>query len=368
VISRRATFLIRAAVAVAASLIAAVAVAAPASNPSIALARVVSPTFGVVATSSDSGTRLLARIDGRGWRDVTPPRAPFQPEDIVFLDRKRGWFVANDCVAGRASVYRTSDGGRTWSSARVDPTNCAAGSALALSFIDGEHGWLVRTVENAPHADLERTNDGGVTWTKVSGLPFLGRVAFRTPREGWLARSHVVGGPNLLTTRNGGRTWTRRTLVLPPAWQSARAFPDVPKFFGTHGVLPVTLSAPRRSAIAFYTTRDGGRTWAVRAVQPVGYRTLLLHNPLPRYVPSGIATVDVWWAVAGVTRPRVLVTSDGGRHWSASRPGAPTRATFAAITAAGRASAWLTLRSTRETRLLASSNGGRSWRRLVLPR
>jgi len=358
----------RAGAAVSASLIAAVAGAAPASSPSIVLARLVSPTFGVVATSSDRGTRLLVRIDGRGWRDVTPPRAPFQTEDIVFLDRKRGWFVANDCVAARARVYRTRDGGRSWSFARVDPTNCAAGSALALSFIDGEHGWLVRTFENAPSAGLERTNDGGVTWTRVSDLPLLGRVAFRTPREGWLARSDFVDGPNLFTTRDGGRSWTRRTLVLPPAWRSARAFPDVPRFFGTRGVLPVTLSTPRRSAIAFYVTRDSGRTWAVRAVQPVGYRTLLLHNPLPRYVPTGIATVDVWWAVAGVTRPRVLVTSDAGRHWSASRPAAPIRATFAAITAAGRASAWLTLRSTRETRLLASSNGGRSWRRLVLPR
>ena len=353
-------------------LVGGAAAPAPATESSIVLARLVSPGFGIVATSSASGTRLLARLDGRLWRDVTPRRALFQPEDIVFVDRRYGWFVANDCAEARANVYRTSDGGRTWHSVPVDATNCAAGSALALSFIDHDHGWLVRTFENAPAADLQRTDDGGATWTRVSELPLLGRVAFRTAREGWLARSDFVGGdvggPTLLATRDGGRTWARKTLVLPPAWRRARSFPDLPTFFGARGVLPVTLFTPRRSAIAFYATRDGGRSWTLRAVQPVGYRTLLRATPFPRYVPSAIASPEVWWAVAGIARTRVLVTTDAGRHWSASRPATPARATLAAITSAGRASAWLAIGSVRERRLLASSNAGRTWRPLVPPR
>jgi hypothetical protein len=69
---------------------------APAIEPSIVLARLVSPSFGIVATSTVSGTRLFARLDDRSWQDISPPRVLFQPEDIVFLDRRQGWFVAND--------------------------------------------------------------------------------------------------------------------------------------------------------------------------------------------------------------------------------------------------------------------------------
>jgi len=345
---------------------------APAIEPSIVLARLVSPSFGIVATSTVSGTRLFARLDDRSWQDISPPRVLFQPEDIVFLDRRQGWFVANDCAAARANGYRTIDGCRTWRSAPVDPTNCTAGSALALSFSDHEHGWLVRTFENAPAADLQHTSDGGATWKRVSELPLLGRVAFRTEREGWLARSDFVGRevgePTLLASRDGGRTWARKTLVLPPTWQRARSFPDVPTFFGAHGVLPITLFTPRRSGIAFYATSDAGRSWALRAVQRVGYRTLLRHSPFPRYVPTAIASPEVWWAVAGIARARVLVSTDAGRHWSVSRPAAPTGAALAAITSAGRASAWLTIGSIRNTQLLTTSNGGRTWRRLVPPR
>jgi len=326
----------------------------------VAVARLVSPSLGFVATSTGSRTRLFA-VNGRSWRDVTPPHVRFQPEDLVFVDRKHGWLVTNDCAAGRALVDRTNDGGRTWRSAHVRSTNCAAGSALALSFVDRLHGWLVRTFENAPGADLSRTVDGGRTWSRARELPLLGRVVFRTTRDGWLARSDSLAVRNLFVTTDGGLTWRPRTLPLPAGWRDARALPDVPTFFGARGVLPVTLFTPRRSGVAFYVTSDIGRSWRVQSVRPVGFRTLLRSNPFPRYVPTAVSSPNDWWLVPRIAAPRVLVTSDAGRHWRGSRPSL-AGASFARIDAFG-PSAWLTL----GPQLLATGDGGRSWRRLRVP-
>jgi photosystem II stability/assembly factor-like uncharacterized protein len=337
---------------------------ASAPPPRVVLARLVTPSFGLVATSTGSRTRLLAR-DGRVWREVTPPHALVQPEDLVALDRRHWWFVTNDCSAARALVARTSDGGRTWAAARVRPTNCAAGSALALSFADRRHGWLVRTFENAPGAELARTVDSGRTWSRGRELPFLGRVAFRSTREGWLGRSDYRVGRNLFVTADGGSTWRPRRLAPPRGWRGARAFPDVPKFFGARGVLPVTLFSPRRSGVAFYVTSDGGRSWRAQSVRVVGFRTLLRSNPFPRYVPTAIASPRDWWAVAGLAAPRVLRTSDAGRHWRAFQLPAVKGASAAGIDAAGR-SAWLILKMHGgRTELLATGDGGRSWRPLA---
>ena len=135
----------------------------------------------------------------------------------------------------------------------------------------------------------------------------------------------------------------------------------MPTFFGVRGVLPVTLFAPRRSGVALYVTSDGGRSWRIRSVRLVGFRTLLRSNPFPRYVPTAVASRSTWWVVSRIAVPRVLVTSDAGRHWRGSRPSL-AGASFARIDAFG-PSAWLTL----GPQLLATGDGGRSWRRLRVP-
>ena len=107
----------------------------------------------------------------------------------------------------------------------------------------------------------------------------------------------------------------------------------------------------------------------MQSVAPVGFRTLLRSNPFPRYVPTAVASPRDWWAVVRIAAPRVLVTSDAGRHWRASRPPTLSGASLARIAAVGSTHAWLTL-GTRDgrTQLLATGDGGRSWRRLSVPR
>jgi glyoxylate reductase len=352
----------------AAVALAAAFAAVPASagkSSSIALARLVTPSFGVVV-----GPQAVYTWSSGHWRDVSPSRRPVW--DAQFLDRRHGFVYTGECGAGPFALYATGDSGRTWrvSHPRVF-VGCHAGAGVTIDFVTPRRGWLTHVEPTGPFDELLRTSDGGVTWKALTHeLPVFGLVRFTTKDDGWLGQSDYCCRPRLLyATSDGGRTWHARRVPQPPRPPHARSFPNTPVFFGRRGVLSSTVFTPRRSDVAFFTSADGGRTWAFVSFRRVQFRTLRRDDPFPRYVAVAVASPRVWWVVSALAHPRVQVTVDGGRHWRAANP-PPTapRAAWAEIGAAGRASAWLTLHPRDGAGVLfATSDGGRTWRRL-LPR
>lgn len=301
--------------------------------------------------------------DGRSWQRV------FASGPISFrLDRRHAWRTTNDCARGRASLHRTSDGGRTWHSTQIRAVNCSAGSYHQVVFVDQRNGWLVVVFGNAYIVDLYRTRDGGRTWRFVRGeLPLKGTVNFETPRVGWLAHSDFTVTQGLYVTRDGGRTWRRRVFPPPPGWEGARMFTGMPTFFGTRGVVPVSLAHSHRSAVAFYATADGGRSWRLRSVRRV-VRPILAspHALFVRYVPTAVAAPDEWWVVAGRFLRTIHVTTDAGRRWRVERPQGLPGSVRASISALDPRHAWLTaVNSSYDSVLYATTDGGRSWRQLA---
>jgi photosystem II stability/assembly factor-like uncharacterized protein len=315
--------------------------------------RLVSPTFGYAVC----GDRLLVSRDGRSWRAVTPAH-PAQAviHDVVFLGEQRAWLVTNDCSAARARVFRTTDGGRSWRSTPVDSTNCSAGSRLELGFRNSRQGWLVRIFENGNRQWLETTDDGGRTWSRLAQtLPFIGSAVFRTAQDGWFGRSDFATQNGLAETRNGGRSWRFRVLPPPPDWRGARMFPDVPAFFGSRGVVPVSLTRRGTAAIAFYVTEDGGRRWRFASLRQVRFTVLRGTNPFVRYVPTSIAGPSTWWAVD--QERRIYVTTTGGRRWRVLHPGNLLASPLLTISAVDGNHAWLNA-----DKLFATQDAGHSWR------
>jgi photosystem II stability/assembly factor-like uncharacterized protein len=133
---------------------------------------------------------LAATTDGRHWHKLTPPTT--NTEYLQFLDRADGWLVD---TSGR--LYTTGDAGRTWTRLRRvwhDPFR-------AVDFVNLTTGWAT-----AVHGVYKTTN-GGRTWTKQLGAPAPGAVGpihFSDASHGW-----VEDGP-LLHTADGGRSWTRQ--------------------------------------------------------------------------------------------------------------------------------------------------------------
>src|SRR6266540_5905873 len=94
----------------------------------LAFARLQSSSFGIAgiydvhscgAVCTSYKPRIFITNDGRSWREVTPQHMLSELEDVLFSTRLVGWVAANDCAAGKAFVYRTTNGGRTWRSAAV---------------------------------------------------------------------------------------------------------------------------------------------------------------------------------------------------------------------------------------------------------
>lgn len=253
-------------------------------------------------------SHVVVTTDAKTWRDVTPRHFFGDAQAVAFVGSKYGWVVSGDCAAAKARLARTSDGGRTWSVRAFVETSCAAGAGVGLDFLDSRVGWAEHIEPAAPFESLYRTVDGGATWHLVAArLPWLGDVAFRTARDAWL------GGRFLGRSRDGGRTWQRVRLAVPPG----ACCPEVPGtgfsppvFFGRQALAVGGFARGAHLIVRSYATADTGLRWVRRGQFRVSWRL----GAQPFVLANSPARGVTWVAAFG--EPIVAVTFDGGRHWS----------------------------------------------------
>jgi len=130
--------------------------------------------------------------------------------DIQFLDTQQGWAVTGGGGMGGGRVYKTIDGGETWSG-----LECYS-NLWSIYFTDIQHGWVTgwKRVYQFPwpapalvydSAFIRKTFDGGATWMdcQVDARQALYRIFFTDQQRGW-----VVGNEGtLLRSMDGGATW-----------------------------------------------------------------------------------------------------------------------------------------------------------------
>jgi photosystem II stability/assembly factor-like uncharacterized protein len=117
--------------------------------------------------STDKGAtwdkRSLPGVAAGGWMQVS------------FIDDRQGWLLhpgvpGTQCSGAGAEIWRTSDGAATWERvAYVDQQNQTSGLGFAqckeqISFVDATHGYVgASDGNNSP--TIYRTADGGKTWS-----------------------------------------------------------------------------------------------------------------------------------------------------------------------------------------------------------
>ena len=108
-------------------------------------------------------------------------------------------------------LAETSDGGQTWKALPPLP----AGLGVAFDFVDPNDFWTYGADSKSGATSIYRTTDGGLTWTVVkSDLPSMdfGTIHFVDAQHGFIMASNQsigLGPSGLLVTGDGGVTWTQ---------------------------------------------------------------------------------------------------------------------------------------------------------------
>lgn len=220
------------------------------------VAAVLSSLLLAAAVPASSQIEKPARIPILAWQ-VQSSGTMASLRGVAAVDAETAW--ASGAVG---TVLRTMDGGQTWTVHKVP-------GADTVDFRDIE-AFDARTavvMGIASPARIFRTENGGARWTEVyrndaAGM-FLDAIDFSGPADGWAVGDAIGGRIFLLTTSDGGRTWSE----LPADRRPAAA--DGEGLFAASGTCLEAKSAAEArfvtggSVSRIFHTRDGGRTWTV---------------------------------------------------------------------------------------------------------
>jgi photosystem II stability/assembly factor-like uncharacterized protein len=345
--------------------------------------------LGWVAARWTGSRALFHTTDGgRTWREQALPAEVAYVIELRFVDERNGWLLG---FAGRGSqygcdhaapvgippcrdiVFRTRDGGLTWTSVRVMALAPAGSSGIEeIQFVDATTGWILERNGPAPCEtgkpcfNLLATTNGGDSWRTVLSDTAMSQMRFVDRTHGW-ALAPADRSVDAIATADGGTTWSRQIA----------------------GEEILGLSVPSVD-IAIALTRAGG------------YCTGSLCNKYGLFsVASGhLSTIHEtatsgWWgapgcggllrepfflddrhgwiglrrgvgAVSGLNLAGVIATTDGGARWSCV-PGLPSE-DVGSVWFADPSYGWVTTRSDFSgsaglggARVWRTDDGGRTW-------
>lgn len=248
------------------------------------------------------------------WQKL--PTVPYRgkQDDIAFVSPSRGWYGN-----GEGRLYRTDDGGDSWAQIWHKPGTFIR----ALGFLDEEVGILgnvgVGAFPNVTDSvPLYRTGDGGASWSaaRIEG-PTPGGICGIDIWRGRRGASPIlhaggrVGGPaHYLRSNDGGASWRSSDLG-----DLTIAIFDV-RFLDRDTGFIAGASGPDRENMRGLILRsdDGGDTWreVFRSARP--FETVWkLHFPSDQV---GYGSIQSYDPDTQASRRFVARSMDGGESWS----------------------------------------------------
>jgi photosystem II stability/assembly factor-like uncharacterized protein/pimeloyl-ACP methyl ester carboxylesterase len=255
------------------------------------------------------------------WQPLPTEPYPGKQDDIFFANERVGWYGN-----GAGKVFRTTDGGDSWTKVWEKPGTFVR----CLAFVDEKVGVLGNVgpgyfpgVTDA--VPVYRTEDGGATWTPVTaieGAPVVGLCAFdvvqvpfvnagnldRRPRIVGVGR---VGGPAAyIWSDDLGKTWKQGKLPEIGAMAFDVRFLDEKRGF----IASATDADVSQSNALILMTEDGGETWeeVYRSSRPW---ELTWKFSFPD-ADTGYCTIQSYDPDPGSSKRFVAKTIDGGRSWN----------------------------------------------------
>jgi photosystem II stability/assembly factor-like uncharacterized protein len=267
-------------------------------------------------------------VPENGWQKLSTEEFRGKQDDISFINQNIGWYGN-----GLGKLFQTTDGGNTW----LLKTSMPGTFIRALGFVDENIGYL-GNVGTDYYPDVKdpyplyKTIDGGSTWSKVvvegiekvkgiCGIHILPRQRIFQGNMQNVPLIHAagrVGGPAyIVRSIDGGRNWNILDLT-----NQAQFILDVHFFDEMNGLVCSNASMPNAppnkdgeqpTEAQMLRTADGGKTWV--AVYRSGRAT---ENCWKMSFPSnqvGYATVQSYDQDPKASQRVVIKTIDGGRTW-----------------------------------------------------
>jgi len=219
----------------------------------------------------NSGFLYRSQDGGVSWSKFA---TPFSGGDLDFIDSDHGWMLA-DLGAGAGSegvsIFQSTDGGSTWTQTYTnDPNQPGAADSLPLGGIksglvarDLQTAWVTGVIYADGTIYLYRTDDGGRSWSEVNPpLPDGAQhdqfsidpdqLKFVSRQDGFLAvrratiNDEYMQQTAMYVTQDAGETWSLTPTLIPKG--------------GSVDFLSAT-DAVVYNGDQFYVTRDTAQTW-----------------------------------------------------------------------------------------------------------
>jgi photosystem II stability/assembly factor-like uncharacterized protein len=257
--------------------------------------------IGPSSTVRSQGIVLRTKDGGLTWQSLHQPQLPALTR-VKFFTRNQGIAVGASSSLCSASLFQTSDGGRSWTPMPL----VARESWIDGDFVSMDLGCVLS--QQGRSFSLMKNSLEGSTNIQL-GLKRPARLRFGRSGQAWL-----VGERGLVTTSlDGGRSWTAprfspgQSIPLACDWNTVATFGENVWIAGSPGTI-VLHSA------------DSGKTW----------KTYQTGSAVPL---RGLFFVDEsrGWAVGGLGT--ILHTRDGGKSWQTQRAGGKRMAVLALFSA-----------------------------------
>lgn len=335
-------------------------IAAPVvSSPDITFLRMFNELDGWAITEN---TILRTTDGGFTWYNVSPQGVTEFGYGTAntFLNATQAWVMVADASdpSGSGLLYRTSDGGLTWT---VYPVPFGGGD---LAFTDENNGWMMAFLGIAAGSmavAIYQTEDGGVTWMQTftndpnlagssASLPLGGIKSNLTPLDAdtaWVGG--VIYAPEtfyLYKSVDGGQTWAPQILPAAPGMQNTEVSIDSGPIFPTpnEGILPIRFTGETYST-GFYATYDGGVSWEFVTFMP------------------GAGAVDFVSPSDGFfwTGEQFFVTKDGAQTWTTVNSDVLFGESFTGMDFVNTRTGWVWTYQADQYGLYKTTDGGGTW-------